>query len=119
MKYRLKKEAVPFFKDNLKTAILDWDTWTKTYNVDEKALEEVEPAYITRGHKTDEISTSLGGWRADGGGELEFTIHFPSIKMREHDEFSKGRVCRELMDIMQADVNLFYERFINDETKSV
>ena len=35
-KYRLKKEAVPFFKKELATGVKDWETWTKTYNVDEK-----------------------------------------------------------------------------------
>lgn len=113
MLYRLKTEAVPFFKKGLSTAVFDWDTWTKTYNVDENALEKVEPAYVTRGHKMDEISKSLGGWRKDGGGELEFTIHFPSMKFREHDEFTKGEMCRELMDIIQRDVNRFYEKFLN------
>lgn len=115
MKYRLKKEAYPFFSDSIKTSVLDWDKWTKTYNVDEKALEKVEPAYITRGHKMDDKSTSLGGWRKDSGGELEFTIHFPSAKMKEYDEFSKGRVCRELMDMLQNTVNMFYERYLNSE----
>ena len=44
-KYRLKKEAVPFFVDKLATAIYDWDVWQK-YNVDDKALDEVEDARI-------------------------------------------------------------------------
>lgn len=59
-KYRLKKEAVPFFVDKLATAIYDWDVWQK-YNVDDKALEEVEDARIEYGIKTSESGATLGG----------------------------------------------------------
>lgn len=29
-KYRLKKEAVPFFKKELACSVNGWNTWTKT-----------------------------------------------------------------------------------------
>jgi hypothetical protein len=43
--YRLKKEAVPFFKEECATKILDLETWKK-YQVDEKALEEIRNTVI-------------------------------------------------------------------------
>lgn len=46
-RYRLSKAAVPFFKEDLATKIGDYQFW-QAYNVDEKALEEVEPADLCR-----------------------------------------------------------------------
>lgn len=70
MMYRLNPEAVPFFSENIKTLITDWETWTETYNVDKKALEEVKPCYLKYGHeytiKTDDgrdlRTGTMGGW---------------------------------------------------------
>jgi len=42
------------------------------------------------------------------GGEFEFTVVFPSMKYREHDIFSKGRITRELMSEIQRVINNFY-----------
>lgn len=107
-KYRLKKEAVPFFADKMATAIADWDVWQK-YNVDDKALEEVEDARIEYGIQTSEISRDLCGWD-EKGTKLRFTIVFPSIKHYEHDRFSKDKMVRELMNNLQREAN----RFMND-----
>ena len=122
--YRLKPEAAPFFKNSLKTSVLDWDKWTKTYNVDESALEEVKPCYLTYGHEhylkrddgTKFQSGTLGGWNLNDNGEAEFcfTVHFPSMKMREYDEFSNGDLTRRMMDAMQNTIDNFYRKF-NDE----
>lgn len=110
-KFRLKKEATPFFKEDLATSIYDYETWTKNLNVDPKALEEVEPAYITFGHQNlNGNGSSLCGWD-DSGSHFYFTLKFPSIKYLEHDKFSKGRVTRELMNEIQNCVNNFYENF--------
>ena len=121
MYYRLKPDAVPFFKKNLKTAVLDWDTWTKTYNVDPEAIEEVKPCYITYGHESirDGVrSSSLSGWAHDEGSHFHFTLNFPSMKMREHDEFTKGNTMRGLMDAIQNTVNNFYIKFAEGEENS-
>lgn len=107
-KYRLKKEAVPFFADKLATAIHDWDVWQE-YNVDDKALEEVEDARIEYGIKTSASGATLGGWDKNGM-TLCFTIVFPSMKYHEHDKFSKGKIVRELMNNLQREAN----RFMND-----
>jgi hypothetical protein len=116
-KYRLKTEAVPFFKVEHSTSIYGWDTWDRL-GVDDKALEEVKDAYVSYGHKTSEISSSLAGWGADKGADYRFTIHFPSMKMREYDEFGKGKVIRKLMDEIQRKVDCFFSDFINDSAKS-
>lgn len=110
-KYRLKKEAVPFFADKLATAIGDWDVWQK-YNVDDKALEEVEDARIEYGIKTSKMSSDLCGWD-ENGTRMRFTIVFPSLKFREHDTFTKGKMVRELMNRLQGEANSFLMDFYN------
>lgn len=111
-KYRLKKEAVPFFADKMATRIYDWDVWQK-YNVDDKALEKVEEARIEYGIKTSASGAKLGGWSNDDERELCFTIVFPSMKYQEHDIFSKGKMVRELMNRIQGVINKFVEEFYN------
>lgn len=116
-RYRLKKEAVPFFKEDLVTKVLTVDQWSDFYHVDQNALEEVKPAYITFGlNDPTKNHNSLGGWSNPesndaGGSHYHFTIHFPSMSFREHDEFSKGRVVREMMDQIQSQLDYFYEQF--------
>lgn len=113
-KYRLKKEAVPFFKEKHATSIHDLSTWNEL-QVDEKALDVVDEAYLTYGHKTSDFSKSLCGWDAKEGSHYLFTIKFPSMKYMEHDKFSNGKVMRKLMDKIQYDVNKFFEDFVNDK----
>lgn len=113
-KYRLTKEAVPFFKEELATKIGDYEFW-KVYNVDEKALEEVEPVTIEYGQITSKTSSRLGSWDAEKGQELFFTLRFPSMKFYEHNKFAKGRVVRELMNRLQAEANSFMLDFMNIE----
>jgi len=111
--YRLKKEAVTFFKEKHATSIYDFTTW-EGLGVDMNALEEVEQCYIKYGIKTGKDSADLSGWNNDGS-HFHFTIIFPSVKWGEHDEFSNGRMTRELMDEIQERVNDFYDRFANGE----
>lgn len=115
-KYRLKPEAVPFFKKDLATNILDWDVWTKQYNVDDNALEEVQEAYISYGHSNHKKNgASLAGWDGDNGSHFHFTVVFPSAKFKEHDQFSNGKVIRVLMNNIQRCVDNFYTDFVNEE----
>ena len=119
--YRLKSEAVKFFKKDLSCKIFDLETWTKTYNVDERALEEVEDCFVSFGHKTD-TGTSLSGWgnpdderlKTNKGAHFHFTLHFPSMKYQEYDVFNKGKITRELMDNIQRVANQFYHEFNNN-----
>lgn len=120
-KYRLKKEAVRFFKEELKTAVHELECWRNNYNVDENALEEVEHCFVSYGFET-EAGTSLCGWgnpeckdqrRNKKGAHFHFTLHFPSMKYEEYDRFKKGESTRELMNIIQKDANKFYESFNN------
>lgn len=112
-RYRLKKEAVPFFTERLATAIYDWDVWQK-YNVDDKALEEVEDARIEYGVKTSKTSSDLCGWD-ENGTHMRFTVVFPSMKFREHDAFTKGKMVRELMNRFQREANSFLNEFYNGD----
>jgi hypothetical protein len=114
-RYRLKKEAVPFFKDDIASGVHTLDEWM-SYNVDEKALEEVKPLYLTYGHRDRNNSSHLAGWsnpdgNAVAGSHFHFTLHFPSTTFYEHDKFAKGKVVRELMDKIQSQLDWFYERF--------
>jgi hypothetical protein len=112
-KYRLKPEAVQFFKEKYATAIYTYDTW-ESVGVDMIALEEVQDAYLTFGHKTSEISSSLSGWDANKGSHFLFTIHFPSTKFMEHDKFCNGKIVRELMNKIQRNIDNFYSDFVNE-----
>ncbi|WP_025124394.1 hypothetical protein [Myroides odoratimimus] len=109
--YRLKKKAVPFFKEGLATSILSYDTW-KDLKVDDNALEEVEEAYITYGHGDKKNrSATLCGWGGEDGSHFHFTLLFPSTKFHEHDKFCKGRSIRDLMNEIQRVVNRYYNEF--------
>jgi len=113
-KYRLKKEAVPFFADKLATSIGDYDFWNN-YNVEDKALEEIEDVYIDYGIKKTKYA-DLCGWSEDGW-NFCFTVRFPSMKYHEHDLFCKGKMVRDLMNRLQYEANRFMEDFYNGETK--
>ena len=116
-KFRLKPEAVPFFKEGISTSILNWDEWEKL-NIDMNALEEVEPVYVTYGHKgkikSDVQVNDLSGFNENGSRFL-FTIHFPSTKFYEHEKFNDGRNVRELMNSIQHRLNDFYSKFNEDK----
>ncbi len=115
-KYRLKKEATPFFKEKLAKEINDFNVWTEHYHVDENALEEVEDVVIVCGHKfEDGNGASLGGWDSKNGSGLKFTIGFPSLCLYDNDRFTKGRSVRELMDRLQAGANAYMLKFLESK----
>jgi len=116
--YRLKPEAVEFFKENHATSIYPYDTW-EGLGVDVKALEEIEEAFLTYGHKDkNNIGSSLSGWDDEKGSHFHFTVHFPNTKMREHDKFSKGRILRGLMNKIKRNIDSFYTDFVNDSNQA-
>ncbi len=113
--YRLKKEAVQFFKDKYATSIYPLDTWDDI-GVDIIALEEVEEMYIEYGHYSlNGNGSSLSGW-GEKGTYFHFTITFPSVKYNEHDKFNNGKTTRDLMNRIQNQINYFYQEFVNDES---
>jgi hypothetical protein len=117
--YRLRSEAAPYFKDALATQIYSWDTWNDLH-VDDKALEEVKPCYLTYGHESlrpNSSSSTLGGW-SDEESKFYFTVVFPNVKFAEHDKFHKGKIIRELMDKIQRNIDGFFEEFINEKQES-
>jgi len=112
-KFRLKKEAVPFFNEKHATSIYNYSVW-KDLQVEMKALEEVQDVYVKLGHQSLTTNgSSLCGWN-DKGSHFHFTIYFPSSKHREHDEFSKGRNVREMIDKIQNSLDTFFDDFVND-----
>jgi hypothetical protein len=114
--FRLKKEALPYFKEKYATRIADFDTWDKL-QVDMNALEEVEPCYLTYGHnQNNKTVTHLGGWSQEEGARFHFTIIFPSIKHREYDQFNSGRQLRGLMDEIQRVANNYMNQFNSEQS---
>jgi hypothetical protein len=109
--YRLKKEAVPFFKEDHATSIYSWDVWDKL-QIDNSALEEVKPPYISCGIDKGGYKT-LSGWNEKEGAKFEFTIFFPDITWQEHDRFSNGKLTRELMQKMQYVIDTHFYEFVN------
>ena len=113
--FRLKKEAVPFFKEAIATAIMPLDSWAEAYHINEAALEEVKPVYIKYGHDSKpsehSSSTSLCGWD-ENGSHFHFTIYFPSAKYKEYDKFNKGKIVREMMDKIQSSIDSYFINFI-------
>jgi len=115
-KYRLKKEAVPFFNKKYATAIYDFDVWEKQ-GVDVVALEEVKDVFITYGHQSlaqETTYTSTCGWGSDKGSKFHFTINFPSMSFKNHDTFSNGKLVRELMNKIEKEMNSYFVEFNND-----
>lgn len=110
-KYKLKKEAIQFFKEDLATKVYPKDIWDNL-SVDLNALTEVKEPFISYGKKTGKESSSLCGWSPESGARYEFTINFPSLTFHEHDVFSKGRITRELMNSIQDAVSEYYENFL-------
>lgn len=113
--YRLKKEAVQFFKEKYATKIYPFDTW-ESIGADMNALELVDGPYIRQGIKLGENSLICGGWD-NNGSRFEFTIVYPSVKFYEHDKFTNGRMTRELMDKIQHEISNFFNDFVNGENK--
>ena len=112
-KYRLKTEAVPFFVDKLATAICDMQTW-KEYKVDEKTLEEVEEARIEYGKNMNDVCKDLSSY-GEKGAQFHFTIVFPSMKFKEYNDFTKGKMIRDLMNRLQNEINVFMNGFYNNQ----
>ena len=128
---RLKKEARPFFKEELTKRVQSLDVWQNHFNVCEDALEEVQEVFITYGRKryskysTSGVTTDLGGWsnpanyeykkNGEAGGRFGFEIHFPSMKYEEYDKFSKGKMMAGLMDRIQSVADNYFTQFAAGE----
>jgi len=67
--YRLKKEAVKFFKECHATRIYPLDTWKKM-EVDMNALEKVEDCHLCYGRKMGDTGATLNGWSQEKGGRI-------------------------------------------------
>lgn len=117
--YRLKIEALPFFKEDFATAIKPFDFWDEK-NIDTKALEEVEDVHVTFGIPTNEFSSLLGGWDKEGA-HFHFTLNFPFVKYEDYPKIKRDEAIRGLMDLIQQQANQFYNDFVAEteqETKS-
>ncbi len=111
-KYRLKKEAIPFVNEKHSNSIYSFDTWSEI-GIDINALEEVKAPYISFGIRKNEMSADLAGWDEDGT-RLHLTINFPSMKHREHDKFTKGRMVNELIRRLEHTANEYMLNFLEE-----
>ncbi|MDR1884274.1 MAG: DUF1566 domain-containing protein [Prevotella sp.] len=103
-RYRLKKEAVQFFKKELATVVDTMNFW-KSKNVDEAALEKAE-AYIIYGN--GETRNNLCGFDSKNGVHFNFQVKYPVMNYREYTKFRSGESVRELMNRLQDVVDRFY-----------
>lgn len=115
--WRLKPEAVPYFKEELAYALKEYDFWKKM-GVDERAIERIDDPVISYGHlhsnEKGYASSSLSGWSSDEekqGSHFHFTIRFPSTRHFEHDRFSNGKHIRELMNQLQYEIHQWHMQF--------
>lgn len=88
-------------------------TW-KEYKVDEKALEEVEEARIEYGKNKNDVCKDLSSY-GEKGAQFYFTIVFPSMKFKEYNEFTIGKMIRDLMNRLQNEINMFMNGFYNNQ----
>lgn len=107
-KYRLKKEAIPFINERYATNISSFERW-ESIGIDINALEEVEPPHISYG-----INNSLCGWNAENGAQFHLTVNFPSIKWKEYDEFSKGRMVADFIRRLEDTANEYMTNFLEE-----
>lgn len=114
--YRVKKQAVPFINEKYVSKVYDLETWEKI-GLDINALEQVEPAYISYGIKSEDNSSlsTTSGWSAKNGSKFCFTINFPSLEYLEYNKFCKERNIRDLMDKIQNFLNNHMTQFLNEE----
>ena len=107
-KFRLKKEALPFFEEKYATSIYDYETWN-SLKVSQNALEKVEPVFITYGIKDSDQMNSTSGWSSenykDKGSRFHFTVNIPSHNNDEYRAFAKENNIRNLLDEIQQLIN--------------
>lgn len=108
MNYRLKKEATKFFDMSLHSKIEEIDFWMN-HNASQSALEEVGDAYVTYGIKQNESESTLSGWNSEGA-RFCFTLHLPSVKLKEYSKFQSGNHIEELVKTFTSETNNFFKR---------
>lgn len=104
-RYRLKRNAVPYFDDKYADKIYSYNVWEKD-NISINALEEVEPIYISYGFDKKGY-TDLSGWSNDDGAHFHFTINFPLTNLKEYN-----LIKTRMPDIMRDIQNI-----VNQKTK--
>jgi hypothetical protein len=105
--FRLKKEAVPFFKKRFAAEIKPFDFWY-SHKIDMAALEEVKAPYISFGHMRNDGTTILSKWCSKDGSEIHFTLNFNGMSMQEHDLFKDENNIRNLMEHVEESMVAFY-----------
>jgi hypothetical protein len=112
--FRLKKEAVPFFKKRFAAKIKPFDFWD-SHKIDMAALEEVKTPYISFGHVWNDSTTKLARWCSKNGSEIHFTLNFNGMSMQEHDLFTDENNIRNLMEHVEESMVAFYFNKISDD----
>lgn len=111
IKYKLKKEARQFFKNDLHEKIYTLETWNKQ-GMPINILDEVDRVHIEYGIKTSEHGTDLKGWSSNDGnpkGHFHFTVNVSDIDNDKYEDISVPK----LMDEMQKVINSFFKQYLD------
>ena len=111
-KFRLKRDAVPFFNKKYTTEVQEFDVW-KSWKIDINALEEVESVFMTYGHKTSENVNSMCEWGNKDGAKFFFTLNLPTMSRGQFEAFKQPKVLRQFMNDCQKTANIYFEGLDN------
>ena len=115
-KYRLKKEAVPFFNEKLASEIHPYKFW-EDKNIDFNALELLIETYIESGHYDSKHTKSICGWKSkdsDTGmssARFHFTAYINGIENLDYNNINNERSIRDLMDQLNNALDDWYQDF--------
>lgn len=98
--FRLKREAVPFFKDIYTTDVGSWETWMAR-GISENALEELPKVYMSYGHK-DGNHTSLCSheWK-DSSAKFKFELNITDVSADLYGELKSEKNIAEMIAHME------------------
>ncbi len=111
-KFRLKRDAVPFFNEKYAAEVQEFYVW-ESWKIDINALEEVENVFMTYGHKTSKNATSLCEWGNKDGAKFFFTLHLPTMNKRQYENFKQPKAIRQFMNDCQEMANIYFEGLDN------
>lgn len=107
-KYRLKKEALPFFDEKYHCQIGDLKYWN-CHDINRNAIEKVENCRVEYGHIKDIGTTQLCGWRSsEAECHFNFRVVVPDSTSDLYQRLRRDDAIRDIMNVIQNDLNLYF-----------
>lgn len=109
-KYRLKKQARQFFKEDYARKVEEMEIW-QSNNIHENLLEEVEPVYVKYGKRFSDNTADLSGWSSNDGSpeaHFHFTVFANNMSHKDYEMFPVS----DLMSEMQNLINAFFSPYV-------